>query len=70
MASGSGLIQIAWLQAQMEASPELGRAAREQLGMSEADYTTERGFWQARFAQDRATVERYTQLFYHYRRGR
>lgn len=62
--------QLAWLQAQMEASPELGRAAREKLSLSEADYTAERAFWQARFQQDRATVERYSQLFYHYRRAR
>jgi hypothetical protein len=62
--------QIAWLQAQMDTSPELGRAAREQLGMSEADYATERAVWQARFQQDRAIVERYSQLFYHYRRPR
>ncbi len=62
--------QLAWLQAQMDASPEIGRAAREQLGLSEADYTSERAYWQARFQQDRATVERYSQLFYHYRRPR
>lgn len=54
----------------MDASPEIGRAAREQLGLSEADYTSERAYWQARFQQDRATVERYSQLFYHYRRPR
>ena len=62
--------QLAWLQAQMEVSPEAGRAAREHLGLGEADYTNERAFWQARFQQDRATVERYSQLFYHYRRAR
>lgn len=54
----------------MDASPELGRAAREQLGMSEADYAGERAVWQARFQQDRPLVERYSQLFYHYRRPR
>lgn len=62
--------QLAWLQAQMDASPEIGRAAREQLALSEADYTSERAYWQTRFQQDRATVERYSQLFYHYRRPR
>lgn len=62
--------QLAWLQAQVESSAELGRKAREQLGLTEADYASERAFWQVRFQQDRATVERYSQLFYHYRRGR
>jgi hypothetical protein len=62
--------RFAWLQAQAETSAELGRAAREQLGLSEAEYAGERAFWQARFQQDRATVERYSQLFYHYKRAR
>ena len=62
--------QLAWLQAQVETSAEMGRAAREKLGLSEAEYAGERAFWQARFQQDRATVERYSQLFYHYKRGR
>ncbi|MFO0585957.1 MAG: hypothetical protein U0441_00385 [Polyangiaceae bacterium] len=62
------LEQLAWLQAQMETSPELGRAAREKLSLSEADYAAERAFWQARFQQDRASLDRYTQVFYHYRR--
>lgn len=51
----------------METSPEKGRVAREQLGLSEADYTAERAIWQKRFQQDRAAVERYSQVFYHYR---
>jgi Meckel syndrome type 1 protein len=62
--------QLAWLQAQIETSAELGRAARESLALSDADYAAERAFWQARFQQDRAAVERYSQLFYHYRRPR
>lgn len=62
--------QLAWLQAQVETSPELGRAAREKLGLGEAEYASERAFWQTRFQQDRGTVERYSQLFYHYKRGR
>ncbi len=62
--------QLAWLQAQIETSAELGRAARETLALSDADYAAERAFWQARFQADRAAVERYSQLFYHYRRPR
>ncbi len=62
--------QLAWLQAQIETSPELGRAARDSLGLNDAEYAAERAFWQGRFQQDRAAVERYSQLFYHYRRPR
>lgn len=62
--------QLAWLQAQIETSPELGRAARESLGLNDAEYAAERAFWQGRFQQDRAAVDRYSQLFYHYRRPR
>ncbi len=61
--------QLAWLQAQAESSPDLARAAREKLGMSEADVARERAAWQLRFQNDRALVERYSQVFYHYRRG-
>ncbi len=62
--------QLAWLQAQIETSAELGRAARDSLGLNDAEYAAERAFWQGRFQQDRAAVERYSQLFYHYRRPR
>ena len=36
--------QLAWLQAQIETSPELGRAARDSLGLNDAEYAAERAF--------------------------